>query len=231
MIRSLASLKRNEDGSTMIEFTIVMLLFFLLTFGITEFGYLLWQYNSAAKAAQLGARLAAVSNPVWTDLPSLTDDDGTPGGEWQTDYAVECSRSDTGCTSIGTDEVDDIEYDGNAMNCLVFGHQAGAESCKTTCDDAAGPREQGMCNYFGRIATDEDADVVVTYSHTDMGFSGRPGGPVPTITLQLTGLTFEFFALSGLMGFDEIEMPDFKVTMTGEDLSGAGTEEATEEEP
>jgi hypothetical protein len=221
MMFLLSSLKRDERGTTTIEFTIVALLFFLVTFGITEFGYMLWQYNSAAKAAQVGARLAAVSNPVWSNLPTLTDDGGSPGGAWQTDYAVECSRSDASCQSVGDDEVGDLDYDADAMNCLVFGHQTGAESCATACDDDAEPREQGMCNYFARVATDQDADVVVTYSHTGMGFSGRPGGPVPTITLQLTGLTFEFFALGSLLGFDEIAMPDFKVTMTGEDLNGA----------
>ena len=222
MIRSFALLKRNEDGATTVEFTIVMLLFFTLTFGITEFGYLLWQYNSAAKAAQVGARVAAVSDPIWSALPDLTDDAGSPGGVWLTDYAVECSRNDTDCASIGSDEVDLGDgYSVDAMNCLVFGRQAGEELCKTACDSDPGTDEQGMCNYFHRIATDADADVVVTYSHTGMGFSGRPGGPVPTITLQLTGLTFEFFALGGLMGFDEITMPDFKVTMTGEDLNVA----------
>jgi hypothetical protein len=222
MIRFFPLLKRNEDGATTIEFTIVMLLFFTLTFGITEFGYLLWQYNSAAKAAQVGARVAAVSNPIWSALPDLTDDAGSPGGVWLTDYAVECSRNDTDCVSVGDDEVDLGDgYSADAMNCLVFGRQAGEDLCKTACADDPPTDEQGMCNYFHRIATDEDANVVVTYSHTGMGFSGRPGGPVPTITLQLTGLTFEFFALGGLMGFDEITMPDFKVTMTGEDLNAA----------
>lgn len=221
MIHCFAFLKRNEDGATTIEFTIVTLLFFMLTFGITEFGYLLWQYNSAAKAAQVGSRVAAVSNAVWADLPDLTDDAGSPGGEWLTNYAVACSRKDTDCQSVGEDEVDDIEYDEDAMNCLVFGRQAGEELCKTECDAAAATDEQGMCNYFSRIATDEATDVVVTYRHTGMGFSGRPGGPVPTITLQLTGLTFDFFALGPLLEFGQIAMPDFEVTITGEDLNGA----------
>ncbi len=225
MMRRLPTLLRDERGTTTIEFTIVAVLFFTLTFGIVEFGFLFWQYNSAAKAAQVGARLAAVSNPVWAGLPTLTDDGGSPGGVWQTDYAVECSSSGSGtCVSVGTDAVDDLEYDGDAMNCLVFGQEPGAASCRTTCDDTATGPEQGMCNLHRRIATDPDADVIVTYAHTGMGFSGRPGGPVPTITLQLTGLTFEFFALASLMGFEEIAMPDFKVTMTGEDLSGAAPE-------
>src|SRR5687768_10755279 len=166
MIHFFAFLKRNEDGATTIEFTIVTLLFFMLTFGITEFGYLLWQYNSAAKAAQVGSRVAAVSNAVWADLPDLTDDAVSPGGECHSDYALACCRNDTECQSVGVDEVDDPEYDGDAMNCLVFGRQAGEELCKAECDAAAATDEQGMCNYFSRIAKVEAADVVVTYRHT-----------------------------------------------------------------
>ena len=60
----LASLARDEHGATTIEFTLVALMFFMLTFGMVEFSYMFWQYNSASKAAQVGARLAAVSDPV-----------------------------------------------------------------------------------------------------------------------------------------------------------------------
>ena len=51
------------------------------------------------------------------------------------------------------------------------------------------------------------------------GMLGRPGGPVPTVTLQLTGLQFEFLALGDLLGLQPITMPPFTLTMTGEDLS------------
>ena len=42
---------------------------------------------------------------------------------------------------------------------------------------------------------------------------------MPTITLQLTDLQFEFLALGDLLGLQDITMPPFTVTMTGEDLS------------
>ena len=84
MNRFLHRLGRDQSGTTTIEFTIVMVLFLMLTFGIVEFGYMLWQYNSAAKAAQLGARMAAVSDPVWGELVNL-EDTGAPGAAWETD--------------------------------------------------------------------------------------------------------------------------------------------------
>ena len=60
---------------------------------------------------------------------------------------------------------------------------------------------------------------MVRYTHTGLGFAGRPGGPVPTITLELIDLQFELIFLGGLMGFGPIQIPPMQTTMTGEDLS------------
>ena len=85
-----------------------------------------------------------------------------------------------------------------AMECLVFGRSEATPPCDTECDPAGiDADEAGMCDRFGRIAPE---NVIVTYSHTGLGFAGRPGGPVPTVTLQLTGLQFEFLALGRLAG-------------------------------
>jgi TadE-like protein len=204
MSRALRTLVRDDGGTSTVEFTIVALLFFMLTFGVVEFGYMFWQYNSAAKAAQVGARLAAVSDPVWNQLVSL-EDAGIPGSPWTTDYDVACSGKDEECEGSGS------EYDTDAMQRIVEGR-----------DDACGQlgpdRYPGMCDIFDRITAD---NVIVTYSNTGLGFAGRPGGPVPTITLQLTGLTFEFIGLGDLLGLGPVTMPDFLVTMTGEDLNAA----------
>jgi len=208
-------LVRDESGSTMIEFTIVAILFFMLTFGLVEFGYLLFQWNSASKAAQLGARLAAVSDPVWKELVTDVTDPGTPGGAWTTDYNVSCQGTNASgsagtCTGTAPAAVKSKTYCPTRMKNLVFGR--GNTSCGTIGTDG----DPGMCDVFERITPQ---NVRVTYQNTGLGFAGRPGGPVPTITVSLTGLTFQFFALGALLNFGDVTMPDFKVTMTGEDLS------------
>lgn len=205
-------LRRDQSATTTVEFTIVVLLFFLLTFGLVEFGYLFWQYNSATKAAQVGARLAAVSDPIWGELVNLTDP-GAPGGAWTTPYEVVCDGQSADCS--GTYSGD---YDATAMQCLVFGRSQSSPPCDTVCDETGIDGEAGICDRFDRVAA---ANVSVTYSHTGLGFAGRPGGPVPTITLQLTNLQFQFFALGDLLGLGPVTMPPFTVTMTGEDLSRA----------
>jgi hypothetical protein len=215
MLRFLLRLHRDRSGTTTIEFTMVALLFLLLTFGVIEFGFMLWQYNSAAKAAQLGARLAAVSDPVWSELRNL-EDTGTPGAAWETDYSVTCDGDSEDCS--GTFAGD---YDPTAMQCLVFGRSETAPPCDTACAETGIGGENGICDRYAFVAPE---NVSITYSHTGLGFAGRPGGPVPTITLRLTGLTFDYFALGDLLGFDQVTMPDFQVTMTGEDLNRAAPE-------
>jgi len=204
-------LVRDQTGTTTIEFTIVMLLFFMLTFGIVEFGYLWFQWNSASKAAQLGARMAAVSDPVWGSLTALTST-GTAGGPWQTAYSVTCHGTNATGSTGACSGTSNTGYTAAAMQRLVFGR--GDTACGTIGTDG----DAGMCDIFDRITPQ---NVNINYQNTGLGFAGRPGGPVPTITVSLTGLTYQFFALGTLLGFGDVTMPPFTVTMTGEDLSAA----------
>ena len=59
---------RDESGAVLIEFTAAAFTFFIILFGVVEFANVYYQWNAATKAVQLGARLAAVSDPVSNDL-------------------------------------------------------------------------------------------------------------------------------------------------------------------
>ena len=59
-----ANFCRDQRGAVIVEVTIVMTLMFVLVLGGIEFLLLFYQRNAAAKAVQIGARLAAVSDPV-----------------------------------------------------------------------------------------------------------------------------------------------------------------------
>ena len=76
------------------------------------------------------------------------------------------------------------------MNRIVFG-RVGAASCV----GATSSYEIGMCDIFNRVTP---ANVVVSYMYSGLGFAGRPGGPVPTITVSLQDIPFQFFFLGGL---------------------------------
>jgi Flp pilus assembly protein TadG len=52
----------REDGAAAVEFAIVATLFFMLVFGIIDFGFAFHSWNNAANAAREGARKGAVSD-------------------------------------------------------------------------------------------------------------------------------------------------------------------------
>jgi hypothetical protein len=202
------SLVRDRRGASMVEFAIIAFLLFVLTGGLVDFALGFYQWNSASKALQQGARLAAVSDPVDATLAGWDglDVSGTvPGGEFPAFTRV-CSGASQSCSG-GT-------YSVTAMNTLVYGRG------QNTCGVVGADRTPAMCDIFGRITP---ANVIVTYQQTGLGFAGRPGGPVPTITVEITNLTFEFAFLNGLMGFAPITMPAMKTTATGEDLTTTWT--------
>ncbi len=191
---------RDASGAVAVEFGLVGGIFITLLVAMLEFGHAFWQWNSATKAVQLGARLAAVSSPVSSDLKSLSGLSGSvQPGDPMPYFERVCSGATKSCSSGS--------YDAAAMNTIVFG--PGNSACPTTAQKA-------MCRIFPRIKPE---NVVVEYVHTGLGFAGRPGGPVPTVTVRLTGLNFDFVVLGGLLGLGPVQMPGLATTVTGEDLS------------
>src|SRR5262245_53779059 len=77
----------NERGTTVAEFATVALVFFVLIFGIIEFGRMLFTHNALADATRRGARYAvlhpktdetAVKNQVVYGVNATFDKDGNP---------------------------------------------------------------------------------------------------------------------------------------------------------
>jgi hypothetical protein len=68
-VRSLTRFRENESGVTLVEATLVFAMMMILTFGLIEFGLVLYQYNAAEKATAVGARFIATRGPVVTGLP------------------------------------------------------------------------------------------------------------------------------------------------------------------
>lgn len=83
-------LRKNERGASVAEFAIVALIFFILIFGIIEFGRMLYTHNALADATRRGARYAVlhpgitatdktkVKNEVVYGKNGTFDDDGNP---------------------------------------------------------------------------------------------------------------------------------------------------------
>jgi Flp pilus assembly protein TadG len=183
----------NIKGTSSVEFAMVVFLFFLLIFGISDVARMMWQWNAASKATHWGARFAVVSDPVASGLASFdcliaAGGNGVPCPVAAlTPNPVVCTSG--GCTgSVGT-------FDGAAFNAIV----------------------NRMTAIDGNITA---ANVQVTYRHVGLGFAGNPFGSdiTPLVTVSLIGMTYNFLT-PGLHGLVSLNMPDFRTSMTAEDLS------------
>jgi Flp pilus assembly pilin Flp len=208
-------LSRDETGAVLVEVTVVMALMFIFILGSIDFLFAFYQWNAASKAVQVGARIAAVSDPVAIGLNGLSAaaaNSFVPPGASMPGFLVRCEGRNETCSCVGACAGVGA-YNRAAMNTIVFGRGS------SSCSDATSFYRAGMCDIFARISA---ANVVIVYAQTGLGYAGRPGGPVPTITVSLENLPFQFFFLSGIMGFGKIQMPALTTSITGEDMaSGA----------
>ena len=69
LTKQLRSFTKREDGTTMVEFAIVISLFLLIVFAILDFGRLGYTWVASEKAMQISARVAAVRPAVCAGVP------------------------------------------------------------------------------------------------------------------------------------------------------------------
>ncbi len=197
MVKRMHIFRRAEDGATLVEGLLVFPIILLTFATFIEFGVAMVQWNQTVKAMQFGARVLAVSDPLVDMTPFTADYPATEGGPVPTTaVTVICgAEAATACDETG-------------LNRLVFGGDG-------VCGPVAGTR-LGMCDLNGLIAP---ANIRVTYHRSGLGYVGRPGGPVVSITIETRDLTFNFFFLGALLGLNNITIPAHPVTITSEDLS------------
>jgi len=206
----------DQSGSVLVEFAVLLPVIILIVFGSVDLLYAFYQWNAAAKAVAVGARIAAVSDPVAAGLNTLSNRAVLSGvatlrGQMPS-FTVTCNGETGTCFCDGTClGMAGNSYDASAMNRIVFGRGS------LGCDDATSLYTTGMCDVLSSI---RPANVVVVYRQTGLGFAGRPGGPAPTITVSLQNMTFQFFFLQAL-GI-HIAIPAMTTTITAEDLCSNG---------
>ena len=212
----IARLARDEDGGPLVEVTIVLPILITFLFGGVDFLNAFYQWNAAAKAVEIGARIAAVSDPVASGLNTIPRNvlgDGVSLGDPMPDFTVACDGSAATCTCASGACPGMGSYSAQAMGLIVYGRDG-----KNDCNSAASGYFVGMCEIFAPI---QPKYVSVVYSQTGLGYAGRSQGPVPTITVSLNGqssktkLPFRFFFLP----FATISIPTVTTTVTGEALS------------
>lgn len=182
---------RNNEGATLVEFSLLFPLLLLLTFGILEFANYFWQYQRADYAAQVAARMAVTR----ATFVGLDDCLGTGSS-----------------TDIGGTKCSDISGSASWSVTCTGTNQA------ASCVSATYTRILQEVQVFYPSAT--ASNLRITASGAGLGFKGL-GRPVPLVTVELTGLQVNFIALNAILGLGPVNLPNFTTSLPGEDLSGA----------
>ena len=197
---------RREDGVAMTEALLVFPIFMLVFGAMVEFGAMMYQFNQAAKAMQVGARRAAVSDPLVTDLSAFSDysSEADPPNQGEevpaTPVTVSCGYGTTPC-------------DATELSRLMTGG-----------DGQCGKYASGFLGVCDVAAFIKSENIKISYHRSGLGYVGRPQGPVVTITLEVRNLTFDFFLLDDLLpGLGSISIPIYPVSVSSEDLSSTSS--------
>ncbi|HUE80070.1 MAG TPA: TadE/TadG family type IV pilus assembly protein [Sphingomicrobium sp.] len=189
---------RDRGGASAAEFALVLPLLILLLFGIIDGGRYMWAINRAEKAAQMGVRMAVVtdfaassidSNYVGACSPALTGGDPIPAGCFT---SITCSRS------------------GTTVSCPGGG----------TADPAAFNTVYNRIRLF--MPEIQPNNVQIIYSDSGLGYAGNPNGPdlAPLVTVRLFGMTFRPIVFLALWN---VALPEVRSSLTFEDGQGSAS--------
>jgi len=185
----------EQKAATLVEFSFVLPLLFLITFGVAELGFLYFQYQALDAATRMGARIAATRGPVITGMPDCGVAVTTSPGNY-------CSLAGVGTQWSATCTGTALTTSGGAV--------AGG------CDAALmGRILQEMQKVYPSLVLN---NVRITFSRSNLGFVGK-GRPVPLVTAEVVNVTASLPVLSAF-GIGPFLMPTFSTSLPGEDLAG-----------
>ena len=192
---------RDQRGASAVEFALVLPLLLVFLFGIIDGGRLMWSWNQAEKATQVGARIAIVTNTLAPGLATAN--------------------------YVGTNQGGTVLTQGDVIPVSALG-EITCTSASCTCTANPCPAPGAIDTAAFNVIVDRmrfmkpdinAANVRVIYRGSGLGYAGDPNGMQiqPLVTVELTGLQFRPLTILTLA---TITLPDFRTTLTGEDLSG-----------
>ena len=197
------ALRGDSQGTTIVEFALVLPVFLLLLFALIDSGRLGFEYVMADKAMQLAARTAVARPPACPGVPQTNLRGAVAQGAVPPFYGTNCRAGATVCVNPGT------------MTCV------GATTNTTVAEiwTAISPLMP---------SNSTAANLSFTYAFDpNLGFLGGPYTPM--VTVQTTGLSFQFATpLSALAALatgqsnnlpGSLPFPAMTVSLPAEDLA------------
>ena len=197
------SLWHDARASSAAEFALVLPLLLIFLLGIIDVGRLMWTWNQAEKATQMGARYAVVTTPVSSGLQNYNF--VSTGGVIPGESVPTTVFGSMTCTST------------NCNTCT--GTACSQSGFKTTDTTAFSALVTYMKRYYPGIS--DNTKVQVTYANSGLGYAGDPNSlavaPIVTVSLQNVSFTPTAFVLFK----QAITLPPFQSSLTFEDGQGS----------
>jgi hypothetical protein len=203
LARRLQKRGRDESGSVMVEFALVLPLFLLLLFGLIDFGRLGYEYVMAAKATDLATRTAVARPPACPGVPEANARGSVTGLVVPPRFGTACGSGANVCAAPVT------------VTCTGTSTNATASEIWARVDGLM-PSNATVANLRFSYAYDPN-----------LGFLGGPY--VPVVTVEITELEFQYVsplgALATFAGGDwdgfrsSITFPSMSTSLPAEDLA------------
>ena len=208
-MRWLGRLVRENRASSAAEFALVLPLLIIFLLGIIDVGRLMWTWNRAEKATQMGVRYAVATDMVPNGLASYSF--VVNGGLSQGDAIPESSFGGASCY-----------LDAGAVKCDCTGTCSGITLIDSGSDalTAFNNIVSRMRLFMPQITA---SSVQIDYGYSGLGYAGDPNGSdvSPLITVRIKDMTFTP-TLSQVFGVT-IPLPGFSAALTMEDGQGTAS--------
>ena len=206
-MRRLAPLLVDRRASSAAEFAMVLPLLLILLLGVIDVGRLMWTWNRAEKATQMGVRYAVATDMVPNGLAAysfvvsggLTQGDAIPQSAfWGASCLVNAGALSCSCKSGATCPSPLVSNSANALT--AFNNIVNR-----------------MRLFMPEIAS---SNVTVDYDYSGLGYAGDPNGSdvSPLVRVSLKQLTFRPLLFRFFAG--TITLPSFSAALTMEDGQG-----------
>jgi hypothetical protein len=192
------ALLANDRAAAGAEFALVLPILLLCLFGIIDAGRFMWNINRAEKAAQMGVRMAVVTDYVSSEIGD--------------DYVGECTPA--------VDAGEPIPED--CYPTITCNKVGGTTTCTPVGGTADGAAFDVIVNRMRAFMPEiQPENVEITYSPSGLGYAGDPNGAdlAPLVTVRLSGVPFEPMML---LRFASVGLPEVRSSLTFED--GIGSE-------
>lgn len=199
---------RDRHASSAAEFALVLPLLIIFLFGIIDVGRLMWTWNRAEKATQMGVRYAVATDMIPNGLAAYSFVGGTIT---QGDPIPESAFGGASCS-----------LSGGAVSCSC---NTGATCPSTLVSDSANALTAfnnvvaRMSLFMPEITADK---VKIEYQYSGLGFAGDPNGSdvSPLVKVSIMPNTMVFRPITFAVFNGSFNLPSFSAALTMEDGQG-----------